>query len=274
MRNFSLLAVLAVPALAGCSFHFSSSPSCWVTERDAFEVERGTFTAVSCTTHNGAVTVAAADEGDKVLVRVKKSAGANSEADAREAMDNLEVTHRRVEGKLVLGWRWIRRPDHAWRADVAFDISQPRDLPIEVETHNGEVRTTGFAAAVTARSHNGDLHLLDCAGKLTAETHNGEIQARVAARELNLLSHNGSVEVALRGDGPVRGSVVTHNGPVRLELEGAPTGRLVCRTHNGRVKCERELANVESGRSFLVGDLGVGDGRLEVETHNGSIRVN
>lgn len=272
MRMPRLLAV--VPLLFGsCVFHFAA-PACWVSERDAFEVEQASFTAVRCITHNGAVSAAASDDGAKVLVKVKKSAGGRTELDAQAALDAIEVTHRRVGGELVLSWRWTVEPARGWHGDVAFDISQPRNLPLTVETHNGVVRVVGLTADVAVETHNGGLHLVDCTGKVTGETHNGEIEARVSGREIGLTTHNGSVRVTLGGDGPVQGSVVSHNGPVRVELEGNRTGRLVCRTNNGDVACRRDLTDVERGRSFLVGNLGSGDGRLEIETHNGSIKVN
>lgn len=267
------LAVLSSLLLGSCVFHFSS-PACWVNERDAFEVDRGKFTGVRCTTHNGLVSVAASDDRERVLVKVKKSAGAGDESEARVALAAIEVTHRQVDGKLVLGWRWTVPPQRGWHADVAFDVAQPRDLPISVETHNGTVRVVGMTAAVEAETHNGGLDLLDCSGAVMGKTHNGEIEARLSGRDVQLTTHNGSVSVALAGDGPVHGSVCSHNGPVRIDLAPTRTGRLVCRTDNGRVSCGRALSDVERGEDFLVGRLGEGDGRLEVETHNGSIKVN
>ena len=267
MRQLTL-----VPLLLLCSCLMTFSPRAWVTEEEAFEVDRAALTKVACTTHNGAITVAGG-ESDKIVVRVTKKAGGHDEADAEDAAQAIEILHKNVEGGLALGWRWREPRSSSWYAVVSFDVMQPRDLPLSVETHNGHVRLTGLLAAVTARSHNGGLTLEDCAGAVDGETHNGHITADVRSAEVGLRTHNGGVDVVLGGDGPVAGAILSHNGNVRLGLPGQRATRLVCTTRNGRVACDRQLERAERGRNFLVADLGAATGRLEVETYNGSIRV-
>lgn len=268
MRSALLVPVLVLPS---CIVAFG--PRVWVTEDDAFEVDRAELTSVACTTHNGSIAVTGSD-GDKIVVRVTKRAGGSDDADAEAALQAIEVLHKRVDGGLALSWRWREPAASSWHAVVSFDVSQPRALPLVAETHNGAVKVNGLHGSVTARSHNGSLCLEDCLGKVDGFTHNGHVEAALSSAEVELSTHNGGMHVVLGGDGPVKGSIRSHNGDVHLGLAGQRSTRLVCNTHNGRVNCTRPIERAERNRSFLVADLGAAPaGRLEVETYNGSIRV-
>lgn len=268
------LAVL-VPLLAsGCIINMGwGEPRVWVSGERAFEVDPADLAQVSCSTHNGNVTVAGSEAGGKILVRVKTRAGGDDDQDAAAAHEAIEILHKRVDGGLSLGWRWREPYRRTWRASVSFDITQPQTMPSKIETHNGEVRVSGITAAVAAESHNGDLTLLQCAGDLRGVTHNGDIEAATSGQEVSLVSHNGRLQVQIAGSGPVHGEIRSHNGGIRLGVDGGRSARLVCNTQNGRVSCDRTLERVERGRRFLVADLGSGEGRLAVETYNGSIRI-
>jgi hypothetical protein len=265
-------ALLAGLVLLAPSCVVSFGPRAWVSDEDTFEADRADLSRVSCATHNGSVTVASG-AGDKILVRVTKKAGGRDELDAEDALAAIEITHKRVAGGLALGWRWRQERDSSWQAVVSFDVTQPADLPLVVDTHNGRVRLSGLVGAIKASTHNGSLTLVDCSGKVEGETHNGHVEATLASADVHLETHNGGMRVALRGTGPLNGAIKSHNGHVHLDVDGERSARLVCTTRNGRVSYDRALHRVETGRSFLVADLGDASGRLEVETHNGSIRV-
>jgi len=264
------VAALVLPACVLSIHGFSAST--WVVDEETFAIDPAGLAHVCCTTTNGQVVVQG-QEGGEIVVRVRKRAGGSSDADAEEALRAIEILHKRVDGGVALGWRWRVERESGWRAAVSFEITQPRSLPVRVELHNGSVRVVGIAAPVTVKTHNGRVTLHDCRGKVAGVTHNGSIDAEVASAELDLRTHNGSVRLVLGGAGPVSGTVSTDNGSVHLGIAGTPSVRLVCSTDNGRVSCERPLGEVERGRNFLVADVGEAQGRLRVETDNGSIRI-
>src|SRR5262245_37557068 len=133
------VAPLLLPLLSSCIIGMDARV--WVTEEEAFEIDRASLTSLSCTTHNGAVAVAGND-GDKIVVRVKKQGGGVDAEDAEAALRAIEILHKRADGGVALGWRWREPRSSSWHASVSFDIAQPSSLPIKVETHNGGVRTT------------------------------------------------------------------------------------------------------------------------------------
>lgn len=269
--------ITLVPLLVlatGCSIHFGGfEPRAWLVAERAFEVDAVDLAHVSCSTHNGNVTVRGTGTGGPIVVRTRTKAGGADEADAADALAAVEILHKRVDGGLALGWRWCQPYRDTWRASVTFEVAQPTDMPSRIETHNGRVRVEDLAASVTAVTYNGSLSLQRCSGEVRGTTHNGGVDADTAASDLSLVTHNGNMDVEVAGDGPVRGEIRSHNGGIRLRLGEGRSARLVCSTQNGRVTCRRELDRAERGRNFLVADLGSSDGRLAVETHNGSIRI-
>ncbi len=273
MRNFLLLVPLSLAA-TGCVIHLGDwGAREWVEETDAFEVDRGDLASVSATTHNGDVAMTGSDEAAVIRVHVQRRAGAATREDAREAMRNIEILHKKVDGGLTLGWKWRENPSRRWRAEVTFRVEQPRDLPATAVSHNGEVNCTGLHAGVTARSHNGDVTVHAARGRLNATSHNGTVRAAAATATLSVVSHNGDIRVKLEGDGPLDGKIETHNGSVVVALPAEPSTALVASSQNGRVRCERTLPNAATGRSSLSAVLGKGEGRLAVTTHNGSVRI-
>lgn len=267
--------VLLLPVLAsGCLVFVGwSEPRAWVEGERAFEVDPVGLAQVSCTTHNGDVSISGVDGADRIRVRVRTRAGGEDEADAAAAHEAIEILHKRVDGGLWLGWQWREPRRGTWQASVAFDVTQPRSMPSKVETHNGDVRVRDLGAPVVATSHNGDIALLGCAGEVSGTSHNGHIAAETSGASLNLTSHNGSLQVRVGGEGPLQGELRSHNGGITLAVDGERSVRLVCNTHNGRVTCDRNLTRLEQGRTFLVGEMGSAEGRLAVETYNGRIRV-
>lgn len=277
MRNLLLVPLsLAILLLTttGCVIHLGDwGAKEWVQETEAFEVDRAELTSVSCTTHNGDVAMVGTEDAAKIRVHVERRAGGSSVKEAREAMANIEILHKRVDGGLGLAWRWRETPSRSWRAVVGFRVEQPRDLPAKAVTHNGEITCTDLHAGVTARSHNGDVAVQGARGALDAMSYNGSVKATAASAKVSVVSHNGNLRVSLEGDGPVDGKIETHNGSVVVSLPAEPSTALVCSSHNGRVRSVRSLPNAAAGRSSLSAVLGKGEGRLAVLTHNGSVRI-
>lgn len=272
--RLSAIAVLLPLVFTACHFHIGGfEPRVWVSAERAFEVDPAALSHVSCLSQNGDVTVLGSEDGNRIVVRVKTRAGGEDDGDAAAALDAIEILHKRADSGLALGWRWRQSYRRTWRASVSFDITMPQSLPSKAETYNGDVRISGLAGSVSASSHNGDLWLHECAGDVRGSTHNGDVDANVTSQDLSLVTHNGRMQVVLDGVGPVRGELRSHNGGIRLGVAEGRTARLVCNTANGRVTCNRTLERMERGRRFLVADFGSGEGRLAVETHNGSIRI-
>lgn len=100
-------------------------------------------------------------------------------------------------------------------------------------------------------THNGAIEITEYQGAVEAHTHNGNIALEKVRGDIELVTHNGNIDI-LELDGTLR--METHNGHLRADHV---TGRIKGKTHNGKI--------------ILTG---AGQRGLNLETHNGIIRVN
>ena len=186
---------------------------------------------------------------------VRKKAGGDNEEEALAAMDAVRIINEQENGQLKLGWEWIEPRDRDWRAQISFSIEQPARIATSAETHNGRIVFSGLEE--------------NC----RAVTHNGRIEVGGASREVMLETHNGAIVVELTSPSGIAGKIITHNGSVRVDLHADASAELRCSTHNGSISSNLPLTDRFQGRNFLSGTLGDGGSRLQIETHNGSIKI-
>jgi DUF4097 and DUF4098 domain-containing protein YvlB len=122
-------------------------------------------------------------------------------------------------------------------------------------------------------THNGSVQAKARGGKLWAETHNGRIEATYAGGDIKLLTHNGRIVASLDGCEKVQGSITTHNGGVDVGLGETTAAELEARTQNGAINCDVPLNAARASHGTFSGTIGQGGGKLDVTTHNGSIRI-
>lgn len=273
--------VLGLSTLAaGCEL---SAPLVWVESSESFELPADSIRQFAAHTHNGSIRVgAAAADQATIAVRVKIRAGAPDQDSAEACLANVEIITPTSgdDGEVQeLRWRWRERPPFGWQVTVSYDAAMPPTLALVAETHNGDARAIGLGGDCRLRTHNGSVHVTAHAGDhLDAETHNGRVLAETSAQSVRLVTHNAGVRALVAGQGPLDGEIATHNGSVDVYLSPNRAAQLECRTQNGRIRRELELADLMTKQNRrLSGRLGEVDdpdeATLQVETHNGSIRL-
>ncbi len=274
MRLFAL-ALLAGLA-GGCTVQFGdwSSPDVWVEERETIDLSAGGYDCVDVGTHNGRIAVVAGSDGRETitLVAVKK-AGGDDEAEAREVLREIEV-ERRSEGRsLVVESRWRDDVPHDRSACVDFELTVPPRFAARLHSHNGDVGVTGLAGAVDVATHNGAVTLRDVRSRVRAESHNGRIECCGDGQPIELDTHNGAVRFSTTAS-CVSGSITSHNGDILLELPDDARGTIAGhgRFLGGDLPHQGSCIVVD-GRDFKIELRDPGAARLEVETHNGSVRL-
>ncbi len=259
--------------LTGCHLDFDwDDPDFWVTETREYTVDADHIREISCTTHNGAIEVRAVPR-EEVLVVAEIKAGGDNEDDALECLESLDVGAELEGDRLIAKWKWDKRRRSQWRASVAFTILQPGSAETELFTHNGKIVVEGLHADAEACTHNGAIYLNDCEGNWRAETHNGRIEASGTPHHLDMTTHNGPIRLAVNTDGTVAGRIETHNGSVRVGLSDGANTQVTCHTGNGGISISRGFNHSSQRRRFFEGELGEGEGRMRIETHNGSITL-
>jgi DUF4097 and DUF4098 domain-containing protein YvlB len=276
LRKISFVAVLcAVIGIAGCCIQMGCgvplAKHTRVVTASAPLAAGGSFAAE---THNGSITLTGAEVTD-CNVTATITARAGSEDEARRLAEQTRIKLVTSPNKLTAK---IDKPRTVMNqsVSVSLEVTVPVQTGAALTTHNGNVRISNLAGLIEATTHNGKVTASGVAGTTKLRTHNGPVTCDQLSGDIKLVSHNGNVRAAYSRSAPsgLDVSMVTHNG--RIEFAAPPDYSAAAKisTHNGTISTELPIAVVgKIQRGKLQGIIGNGEGRLHLETHNGSIRI-
>ena len=225
-------------------------------------------------THNGSITTNGADvSACDVIATI--TARAATEEEAMELAEEVEISLEPSGDILAVK---IKRPTHLINksVSVSLDVTVPNETNLELGTHNGSVRITDIAGMVNATTHNGKVTTEKVSGSTVFVTHNGSITCTETSGDANLKTHNGSAKVFYSEAAPAVSdiSIITYNGSIELTSPPDLSARIDASTHNGSIKTDLPITiSGTVSKRKLTGTIGSGEGRLHLETHNGSIRI-
>jgi len=132
---------------------------------------------------------------------------------------------------------------------VHYAIEVPREIDLDLATHNGGIVVSAIEGAVEAESWHGNIKVTEGLGSVILRTSNGDIRAADIEGALDLESGNGMITVC--------------------DIDG----RAQLRTTRGRIAIEGLSGTVHAG--IQVGDIEVlqSSGGIELETRWGDIRA-
>jgi DUF4097 and DUF4098 domain-containing protein YvlB len=113
-------------------------------------------------------------------------------------------------------------------------------------------------------------------GNIDLTSHNGYITCTQISGDAEVESHNGDIELLFSESAkqPLDVSVTTHNGDIDFTAPPGYSAQVDVSTHRGSI--DTDLPVTVTGRlskGKLAGKIGTGEGRLHLETYNGSIDV-
>ncbi|MCG3131508.1 MAG: hypothetical protein FLDDKLPJ_02301 [Phycisphaerae bacterium] len=260
---------LSVVGLSGCSYAHQAKAA--GEERLSFPADQ--TTALHVKTGNGFVR-AAAGAGNVFEITVRKEGRAPTTREAQEALAAIEVVSETTDGVRTLTWRYKEPRSKAWNATVSFEVLMPASVALAATTHNGALNVSGLASDVELSTHNGAVVVEGHTGaRLKAESYNGRLTVSSTAADLDAETYNGAIRCTASNGAAPRVRLVSHNGGIDLDLADDASAALTCTTSNGSVRCDLPVTADAASRTSLRGKLGDGKGRVQTETHNGSIRV-
>lgn len=225
-------------------------------------------------THNGSITIHGADVAECSLTATIVTRAANDE-EAEELSDQVEVTlvpsGNRLTAKIDKPTRLINKS-----VSVSYDIQLPNETSLELITHNGAVRLDNITGHIDATTHNGKTTAENVSGTTELTTHNGHVTCREISGDSRLNTHNGGVDVVYSETAPsvCDVSIETHNGSIDFTSPPDFTAQVNASTHNGSVHTDLPITvKGKVSKSKLTGTIGTGEGKLHLETHNGSIKI-
>ncbi|MBN1806133.1 MAG: hypothetical protein JW837_12865 [Sedimentisphaerales bacterium] len=225
-------------------------------------------------THNGYIKVAGSDVTD-CNITATITARAATEEEAQKLAEQTTV-------KLVpFGNRLTARIDKPafltnQSVGVSLDIQVPNKVNLELTTHNGSVAVKDVEGELNGTTHNGQITAERISGTTKLYSHNGSVICKEISGDTQLKTHNGGVRVYYSEAAPsvCDISLITYNGGIELEAPANFSGEVDMSTHNGSIRTDLPITVVgKISKSKLAGKIGSGDGKLYLETHNGSIKV-
>ncbi len=201
--------------------------------------------------------------------------------------------------KVAVKWAYGKATVTGVDADLSLDGAS---LPVSatnvrgallVDVGSGTVRVEGAEAEVSIDTGSGEVSLADIRGRgLLVDTGSGEVSGN-GIRVESLSIDTGSGEIQLAGVKAGRASLETGSGGVDLELLGdieslsidsgsGSVSMTVPRTLGAELSVETGSGGIEADlaiearvrkRNELVGRIGNGRGRIEIETGSGQVNI-
>jgi len=261
-------------AISGCCIN----TGCWPRAKYERQVQLSAPLQPSPTfaaeTHNGSITIEGADVTDCNLTATI-TARALTEEDAKKLAEEVKIKLEPSGDKLTV---IIEKPDNMMNrsVSVSLDAILPNQTDLELTTHNGAIKITNITGDINGTTHNGKVSVEKICGTTKLKTHNGSIVCEEISGETQLRTHNGSVKLYYQEAAPAvcNISVVTHNGGIDFTAPLNLSAEVDVSTHNGSIKTDLPITVTGSDtKNKLTGTIGTGEGKLHLETHNGSIKI-
>jgi hypothetical protein len=229
----------------------------------------------AATTHNGSITINGADVTECNLTATI-SARATTEEKARIlAEEEVKVTLETSGNGLVVT---IDKPKFMRNrsVSVSLDATIPNQTDLKLNTHNGAVKISDITGQIDATTHNGKINAEKVSGTIELFTHNGTVVCQDVSGNTNLRSHNGKIKAYYTESAPsvCDVSMISHNGGIDLTAPPDFSAAVEASTHNGSIDTNLPITVIgKVSKSKLKGTIGKGEGKLHIETHNGSINI-
>lgn len=186
-----------------------------------------------------------------------RQARGRDEARARELLEAVTVSESGGDQT----YRYQMRTDAPGRTSVFVRGEVPESTPLRVQMESGAVEVAGV---------RGPVHV---------ETTSGPVTVAGASRAVEVDVRNGDVTVGLRAV-PAGETVRLHtvNGDVRVVMPRDASAQVDARTEAGGINVDglaftdRQLDPRGAGARFR-GTLGSGRGSIEIQTQNGTVRL-
>lgn len=188
-------------------------------------------------------------------------------ADDPEILAELEVEIHVDRRELRITTDYPDRRDSGWfggdhgEMSVDYRLKVPRGARVdEIDTVNGGIHLEGLSGTVAASTVNGGIDARDLAGEeIELSTVNGSVEADFASlggrQRVDLSSVNGRVEITVPAGADATIDASTVHGSLRDDFDF-------------RIDEDRHVG------AELEGRLGSGSATVELETVNGSVRIN
>ncbi len=225
-------------------------------------------------THNGSITVS----GSSVLncsLEATITARAGTQEEAKKLAEQIEVALHPSRNKLTVK---IEKPQFMVGKSVGVDLVAivPNQTSPELTTYNGAIRLANINGRIKGIAHNGIINTEKLTGSINLATDSGRISCMDIRGDIKIRTQNGDINVAhsKMAPGPISVSIITNNGEIDFTSPPNLSASIELIANNGSIKTDLPITVAgQLNKRTLKGIIGAGEGKLHLETHNGSIRI-
>lgn len=245
---------LAAMTLGGCVIHTGGQKAKFSRSED-LTAPLANVTALDVATNVGTVRLEAG-EVTEVRIAARIEVRAATEEQAQELAEEVRIVAEMSGETLAIK---AIKPSHFGRSQLSVDltITAPAALTLECTTNVGDIRVTGFTKRVKAST---DVGTITCTG---------------LRDQIDLRSNVGDVRAEYAADAPaaLQVAMTTNVGNVEFTGPREISADLSARANVGSVKTDRPVTVTGSLKQSIRGSLGQGEGRVNLNTNVGSVRI-
>jgi DUF4097 and DUF4098 domain-containing protein YvlB len=228
--------------------------------------------------------------GNLTIVGVPDATGVEVEAEIRAEADSTEAAQQLLQESQFVPeikdnkcWLLVKDDNH-WlsidtanrsiRVNVTADLTLrvPRNMDLHVSTDRGFVDVTGMESDCDLATKDGPVRANTAGRRLEVTTRAGEIDAITAALDVQLRAEGDGVRAHLTGEGPPQTQIQTASGDIEVFVADDVSARLSCNTR-GEISIDLPWEKEPSGKYVALGRIGAGEGRLDVTSKTGNIKI-
>ncbi len=205
---------------------------------------------------NGNVEILGRADAAAIRITGEKEVGSNSRLDAERRLDDIDILVDDRADEIIIR---TLQPDNTQGRNyvVNYTITLPADLAVSVTSVNGNIIIADIDNDVLVNNINGNVRLDAIFGNALVNLTNGNIDSEV------VMPLTGSIEQT------------TTNGNITLNIPTTTSADFSARVTNGNIGLDNlTLRDATRTNQSLTGQLGDGDGTIELRTVNGNVSVN
>ena len=222
---------------------------------------------------NGDIESRAWDE-DYIRITFEKSATGRDKSDAEENIRDIKIDiYEDTDPKTLVVY--VKTPKFTGTSYVCNVIlNVPNSIYLDLESSNGSIIVEGSNNGINCETSNGSINIQDTEGDANLTTSNGKIIVKNHYGEIYGKTSNGEINVDMVL--PEKGKCVlkTSNGTITLSIPATTSATIEASTSNGKIEIVNlDVSIIKIGKSELKGEMGKGEGYINLETSNGRILV-
>ena len=279
-KNYTIVLTLglclcSLLAVCGCVIHIGDWPRAKYEKTVRLQAPLESGSTVVAETNYGSIKVGGADTADcNVVATIVVQAP--TEEEAAEIAEQVNIQLEPV-GKTLTVRADKPHVTNNRSISISYQITVPVQTNIECDSSYGSIELADTSGYVKAHTTYGSIDCDSITGQIQADTSYGRVDCRkIISDELTAGSSYGNIDIEYSDTAPaqIRANVSTSYGNIDFTAPSGFTGQVELATSYGSVKTDLPIVvkgKISSKR--IEGTIGEGNGKLNLKTSYGSIRI-